>query len=137
MAARIDWRGPQVGKQVRAGVKKAMRQAGTAVMRRAKSLCPVGTEEKFAGEGKPPWNSRVPGTLRNSIRYRLIKKGQGVQVLAGDRSSTHLTAFYARFQEFGPLTGKRYWKFKPFLYPALEGSKGDIRSAFEDKLPND
>ncbi len=127
MATDIQWHGKAVMKKVLSARKKALRQAGRLVARKSKSICRVGVEEIFRKKGGPDWSGRVPGTLKKSIRYQMVKKGAKVQVIAGNRY-----AFYARFVEFG--TAKMV--ARPFLRPSLESSSEDIVTAFSDKMPN-
>jgi HK97 gp10 family phage protein len=132
----VKWYGNQVLAEIDKIRRSSLRKIGSAVARDAKSLCPVGIELKF---GNKVWKEREPGTLRASIRYKLVKKGTGVQVIAGSRSWLKVRGgkkymgrdpFYARFVEFG--TAKMM--ARPYLRPAMRKNRTLIMEAFRNKL---
>lgn len=44
--------------------------------------------------------------------FILANNGWGIKVISPND--------YSAYQEFGPVTGKRNWKFKPFMRPATD-----------------
>jgi HK97 gp10 family phage protein len=128
--ADFKWYQDEVFTEVGRAKKKVLRKAGSIVSRDAKALCPVGEDVKSPKEGGAAWTGRVPGTLKKSIRYRVTRKGDKVQVIAGSRSSKALTAFYARFVEFGT----RKMTARPFLIPAVHKNRQQIEGLFKDQM---
>ncbi len=138
--SRIIWHGEQLKSQVNKGRRKALRNCGRIVARKAKALCPIDVEEKFVAgggnifagvlvggaHGGKDWTARVPGTLKKSIRYKIVKKGTKVQVIAGNR-----LAYYAMWVEFGTHKAMA----RPLIRPALEQSTTDIVAQFNDWIP--
>lgn len=134
MASQIQWTEGRVKRAVRKGMRKGLKTSGALVARKAKEKCPVGMEEKFVAKkgmnASQVWTARIPGTLKKSIRYKIVKKGTKVQVIAGGRSASKLTAYYAMWVEFGTKDMIAY----PFLRPAIESSYGEIEAAFADQV---
>lgn len=126
--AEVIWHDEELKKTIKKGTRKALAASGRIVKSRARRLAPVGEVSRPAPPGGPAWKARVPGTLKISVRYKLVKKGTKVQVIAGARSKKKLTPYYAMWVEYG--TAKM--AAKPFIRPALAASLGDIMSQFHD-----
>lgn len=94
--------------------------AAEIVAERARRKAPVGTIIRQAASGKY-WMERAPGSLKRSIRVvrKTNDKSRNVRIYAG-----HKKVFYARMVEYG--TSKT--RAQPFLRPALNSSKGQIKS---------
>lgn len=134
----VKWYDEEFIAAVNVTVRKDITKGLKVVQKAAKARCPVGIEERFVAKtGKhagKPWTARRPGTLKKSIRTRMSKKKKlSGQVIAGGRSSTKLTAYYALIVEVG--SAKHGRTAYPYLRPALEESMPAIMSGFEDTLP--
>jgi HK97 gp10 family phage protein len=128
----VKWYGDEVIKEIRKASRKALQESGKLIVREAKSLCPVGIEERFVAKsgqyaGKN-YSGRIPGTLKRSIRYRVTRNGKSVQVIAGGRSGEYLTAFYSAMVEWGT----HRMLARPFLRPALEKSMQQVQLIFNE-----
>lgn len=124
----VKWYAENITRELNKAKRKALQNCGKAVSTAAKQLCPVGIEEKFVTPGRAQWTGRIPGTLKKSIRYSVVKKGTKVQIIAGGRSSKYLTAYYAAFVEFGTHKTMAL----PYLRPALERSSSAIEAEFNN-----
>ena len=124
----VKWYADNIKREIAKAKRKALQNCGKAVAKEAKALAPVGIEEKFVKPGAKQWTGRIPGTLKKSIRYAMVKKGTKVQVIAGGRSAKYLTAFYAPFVEFGTVD----MIAQPYLRPALEKSHAAIEAEFNN-----
>lgn len=150
MAGWVKWHENELMVEIDKAKRKALHEIGRAVTKEAKAICPVGIEIRTTKSGKI-WKERFPGALRASIHYRIVKKGSGVQIIAGSkrgkgrfavkgvtsRLTTHggkaymgMDPFYARFVEFG--TSRML--ARPYLRPALARSRAKILRALENKL---
>lgn len=122
--AKMNWFKENVLKSARGAQYKALRKAGAVVAKRARSLCPVGTEIRgTAKTGKSAgqyWTERMPGTLKKTIRHKVILKKMKVQVIAGNRRE----AYYAAFVDLRI----------PYMRPALHASHGDIILCFANQM---
>ncbi len=104
--------------------KKAMdrlAKAAEVVASKARSHCPVGFT---VPKGKGKWSGREAGALKKTIRVVRLKGDpkQNIRVYAGNKE-----VFYARFVEYGTIKmGAR-----PFMRPALNQSKAEIKSIVE------
>lgn len=132
--AALEWEDKRLIAEVQAVSRKAIRKGLVTVARSAKAKCPVGVDERFvaktgANAGKP-WTARKPGTLKRSIRTRMSKKKLSGQVIAGARSSTEQTAFYAGMVEFGT----KNMPAQPYLRPAIEENFESIMNGFKDQI---
>jgi HK97 gp10 family phage protein len=132
----VKWYENEVIAEISKIKRTALRKIGAAVARDAKALCPVGVEIR---SGSTVIKEREPGTLRASIRYKLVNKGTGVQVLAGSKASLvsgggnkyrFRDPFYARFVEFGTSR----MMARPYLRPAMRKNWDAIMAAFTGKL---
>ncbi len=104
--------------------KKAMdrlAKGAEVVASKARSRCPVGFT---VPKGKGKWSGREAGALKKTIRVVRLKGDpkQNIRVYAGNKE-----VFYARFVEYGTIKmGAR-----PFMRPALNQSKAEIKSIVE------
>lgn len=138
--AKLVWDDTQLVLEISKVKRKALSQVGRMIAADARNLCPVGIERKFIKQGQEEWKARVPGTLRKSIRSRVTKKGDKVQVIAGNKrlskgmnevqKAKAEAAFYAVMVEFG--TSKM--SGRPFLRPALHKNESKIEAQFRDQL---
>jgi HK97 gp10 family phage protein len=107
------------GEFISASMERLTLAAGV-IAERAKQKAPVGTITRKPGGGKY-WTEREPGSLKKSIR--VVRKNddniRNVRVYAGNRK-----VYYARMVEYG--TSKK--GARPYLRPALNGSKAEIQS---------
>ena len=110
--------------------KKAMdrlEKAGELVAARARQKFPLGAPPS-KGKNKKPWKPMSKGALLKSIRvHRLIGDPKlNIYVLAGSRDKGG--PFYAHMIERGTIKmGAR-----PFLRPALNESKSEIKNIVEN-----
>jgi HK97 gp10 family phage protein len=116
-----NWKPQQFDGQFIAASMERLERAAEVIAAKARQRVPVGTVTRSAGSGKY-WMEREPGSLKRSIR--VVKKNDGtsrnVRVYAGNKK-----VFYARLVEYGSIKkGAR-----PFLRPALNSSKAEIKSA--------
>lgn len=140
--ATVKWYGDQLLVELEGIKRAALRKAGALVVKDAKALCPVSEDVRgIARKGKSRrqiWTEREPGTLRASIRYRIVKNGSKVQVIGGQRygikkgSKKYLgrMPYYGGFVELGTVK----MAARPFLRPALERNGQRIVEFFRDQL---
>lgn len=112
--------------------KKAMdrlAKAGEVVASKARQNVPVGKNRPLYKGGKA-WTARIAGTLKKSIRVTRLKDDPklNIRVYAGARKSDELTAYYAHMVELGTVN----MRARPFLRPALNASKAQIKSIVEN-----
>ena len=77
--------------------------------------------------------SRVPvetGTLRDSIKYKKIGKGQKIRIVADayKNNKDGKKIYYGNLVEFSPKINK------PFMYPALDAHRAEIRQKIIDAI---
>ena len=77
--------------------------------------------------------SRVPvetGTLRDSIKYKKIGKGQKIRIVADayKKNKDGKKVYYGNLVEFSPKINK------PFMYPALDAHRAEIRQNIIDAI---
>lgn len=120
-------------------IKKALTEIGEQTVKFAKALCPVGTSESTGKQGYRG------GTLRKSISYQVNEKEN--QVIIGSNvvyapfvelgTGPHFTP-PPEWETFAPYMkkgkGHGYVKPRPFLRPAIEDHKSDIKKIIEDEL---
>jgi HK97 gp10 family phage protein len=115
-----NWHPEVITAEIEKRAMDRLEKAGGVVADRARQIVPVDT-----------------GALRNSIRVTRLKGDpkQNIRVYAGNRvkggsmkKGAERGAFYAHMVEFGTVKmGAR-----PFLRPALNASKNDIKSIVEN-----
>ncbi len=106
-----------------------LEKAGELVRDKARLMCRPGEARPPYKNGKA-WTARMPGTLSKSIRVVRLKGDPklDVRIYAGARKSDRLTAYYAHMVEFGTVK----MRARPFLRPALNMSKGQIKRIMEN-----
>ncbi len=119
--ARVEWHPEEITAEIEKKAMDRLEKAGEVVAAKARNLVPVG---KNIPAGKGKWSKREAGALKKSIRVVRLKGDPklNVRVYAGNKE-----VYYARFVEYGTVK----MKAKPFLRPALNGSKGDILAIME------
>lgn len=138
MAGELKWDEEKLLIEISKVKRRALQDIGQAIVRDAKALCPVGIEIRGMTKGGKIWSEREPGTLRASIRMRYMKRGAGIQVIAGGRAPMNRggrkflgrVAFYAMWVE----RGTSRMMGRPYMRPALEKNRGRIMAAFTGKL---
>jgi len=116
------WFGKELIRELKKVRREALRGIGGIVKKSAKQLCPIGKIKRTGGKY---WKERKPGSLQRSIRYKVMRGGHKVQIIAGNKK-----VFYARFVEIG--TNKT--SPKSFLRPAIEMNKTRIMAEFKNRL---
>lgn len=112
MMAELKWYGDKAIKNMDQAISVALEASALLVEGQAKAICPVG---KY-----PPGSGRVGGNLRNSITHEVEKKEA--------RVGTNVE--YAPFVELGTVK----MAAQPYLNPALEKNKGNIKKIFADAI---
>jgi HK97 gp10 family phage protein len=115
---------PKVGdKEIFGNAMDRLQKAAEVVASNAKARCPVGKNVSGKVGGKD-WTARESGALKASIRVVLLygDDKRNIRLYAGSRK-----VFYARFVEYGTTK----MSAKPFLRPALNSSRSQIKSIIE------
>ena len=101
----------QLGESAEKAAKDALADGVEIVMQEAKTRCPVykGTDCRV-----------VKGALRNSIHAVKLKGGAKYKIIAD--AVSHDGIFYGKLVEFSPKINK------PFMYPAIEARRDEVRS---------
>jgi HK97 gp10 family phage protein len=109
---------------IRAGMDR-LSKAAELIAGSARARCPVGTVSRGKGTGKR-WTERIPGSLKKSIRVVRLKDSdaRNVRVYAGNYE-----VYYAGMVEYGTAKSRP----QPFLRPALNGNKENIRTVLGAK----
>jgi len=109
--ARVEWHPEQITAEIEKKAMDRLEKAGEVVAAKARSLVPVKT-----------------GKLKDTIRVVRLKGDPklNIRVYAGNRIKGG--AFYAHMVEYGTVKTKA----KPFMRPALNGSKGDTMNIMEN-----
>ena len=118
-----NWNPQKFDSEFAAASMDRLKAAAEVIAEKARQRVPVGTITRPAGTGKY-WMEREPGSLKKSIRVvtKTDSNSRNVRVYAGNSK-----VFYARFVEYGTIKkGAR-----PFLRPALNSSKAEIKSILE------
>jgi HK97 gp10 family phage protein len=97
-----------------------LEMAANLIADRARQKCPVGKVLRPRSKNGKEWSEREPGALKKSIRVVRLHGDPrlNIRIYAGSHK-----VFYARFVEMG--TSKM--AARPFLRPALNGSRGEAR----------
>jgi HK97 gp10 family phage protein len=112
MATKLKWFGDKAIQGMEQAVSLALEASALLVEGQAKNICPVG---KY-----PPGSGRVGGNLRNSITHEV----------EGKEAKVGTNVEYAPYVELG--TSKM--AAQPYLNPALEANKGNIKRIFADAI---
>jgi HK97 gp10 family phage protein len=147
------WRAPQIFKQIEENAIEACNELMDDLVVAAKALCKPGT---ITREGKwktatvsftpatrnrrkipvekreqisfqaEQWTGREPGQLRDTIRrVNKPERPGNVRVYAGNKKVN-----YAHFVEYGTVKMKP----KPFMRPAFQQMKKDLKARIEEKI---
>lgn len=119
----IDLR--EIPRDVRKDLRPALKKAGDAVLSDAKN--------------RASWSSRIPGSLRIAVLYG---RKAGVVIKANRKRAPHARAYEGIGARKGsatefrhPVFGRDKWvsqKTKPFLHPAAQAKRAEVRRAVED-----
>lgn len=116
---------PKAGdREIMGNAMDRLERAGEVVANAARQRVPVGVSRPGT-KGGNDWTARESGALKKSIRVVRLHGDpkRNVRVYAGNRE-----VFYARFVE----TGTVKMKAKPYLRPALNSSKAEIKRILEN-----
>ena len=108
----------KLGAEATAAAKEALAHGADDVVAEAKNRCPI-----YAGTDRRV----VKGALRDSIHKRPRRRDGSVWRIAVDSESEDGVP-YGVLVEFSPRINR------PFLYPALDAKKDEIRSAIVDAV---
>lgn len=111
----------ELGSDVEAAAKEALKKGADQIVADAKSRCPV-----YAGPSRP---DVVPGELRDSIKAVSSKKGAVYHIEADAKSGTSGQP-YGLYVEFSPKINK------PFLYPAFDAHSDEVRASIVEAVKN-
>ena len=107
----------QLGENATIAAKAALAEGAEIVVAEAKSRCPV-----YDGKDKRV----VKGALRDSIHAEKKKGGAEFRVVADAQSKDGL--YYGTIVEYSPKINK------PFLWPALDAKREDIKQRLIDAV---
>ena len=107
----------ELGEAATAAAKSALADGAEIVMQEAKTRCPVykGTDRRV-----------VKGALRDSIHAVKQKGGAKYKIVADAKS--HDGIFYGKLVEFSPAINK------PFMYPAMDARRDEVRNKIVDAV---
>ena len=107
----------ELGEAATAAAKSALADGAEIVMQEAKSRCPVykGNDHRV-----------VKGALRDSIHVVKLKGGAKYKIVADAKS--HDGIFYGKLVEFSPKINK------PFMYPAMDARRDEVRNKIVDAV---
>lgn len=119
-----NWNPKAGDKEIMGNAMDRLEKAAQVVANDARRRVPVGVSRPGTKGGKD-WTAREAGALKKSIRVVRLHGDpkRNVRVYAGNRE-----VFYARFVE----TGTVKMKAKPYLRPALNSSKAEIKRILEN-----
>jgi HK97 gp10 family phage protein len=119
-----NWNPKAGDKEIMGNAMDRLEKAANVVAEKARQKCAVGVSRPGTKDGKD-WTAREAGALKKSIRVVRLHGDpkRNVRVYAGNRE-----AFYSRFVEYGTVK----MKAKPFLRPALNSSKAEIKNILEN-----
>ncbi len=135
--AEIRWYGDKVKKKMDDAISMALEATGLLVHGQAVNLCPVGQYPKGSG--------KVGGNLRNSLSYSINGKVKGMNGSPGQRAAPgsgvrpnrdKYSVIIGTSVEYAPYVelGTSRMKAQPYLTPALELNKNNIRKIFADAI---
>ena len=107
----------ELGEAATDAAKSALADGVDIVVQEAKNRCPVykGTDRRV-----------VKGALRDSIHAVKQKGGAKYKIVADAKS--HDGIFYGKLVEFSPAINK------PFMYPAMDARRDEVRSRIIDAV---
>jgi HK97 gp10 family phage protein len=117
----VNWSPGKVTAEVEKKAMDRMAKAAEVVAEKARGKVPIGKDITRGGK----WGNRKAGALRDSIRVTRLAGDpkQNIRIYAGSKA-----VFYARFVEYGT----KYMSARPFMRPALNGSKSQIMTIMEN-----
>ena len=114
-----------LGEHVLQAAKDALKVAADKVVQDAKNRCPV--YEGHKKNGKTYFAKGVkPGALKDSIKAEPNKNATVYQISADVKSEDGF--LYGQIVEFSPRVNR------PFLYPALDANKQDIKREITEAI---
>ena len=107
----------ELGEAATAAAKSALADGAEIVIQEAKSRCPVykGNDRRVVKEA-----------LRDSIHAVKLKGGAKYRIVADAKS--HDGIFYGKLVEFSPKINK------PFMYPAMDARRDEVRNKIVDAV---
>ena len=112
-----------LGKDVEDAAKKVLEEGAIEVVEEAKSRLREHIFTTVADTGR---KSRSTGKLINSIHYIKQNKGRRIRIVADAKDDDGEQ--YGQFVEFSPRINK------PFMYPALDAHRAEIRQKIIDAI---
>ena len=107
----------ELGEAATAAAKSALADGADIVVQEAKAMCPV-----YKGNDRRV----VKGALRDSIHAVKQKGGAKYKIVADAKS--HDGIFYGKLVEFSPTINK------PFMYPAMDARRDEVRNRIVDAV---
>ena len=107
----------ELGENATKAAKDALADGAEIVMQEARNRCPV-----YKGND----NRVVKGALRDSIHAVKQKGGAKYKIIAD--ATSHDGIFYGKLVEFSPAINK------PFMYPAMDARRDEVRSRIIDAV---
>lgn len=107
----------ELGENATKAAKDALADGAEIVMQEARNRCPV-----YKGND----NRVVKGALRDSIHAVKQKGGAKYKIVAD--AVSHDGIFYGKLVEFSPKINK------PFMYPALDARRDEVRNKIIDAV---
>lgn len=107
----------ELGEAATAAAKSALADGADIVVQEAKNRCPV-----YMGNDRRV----VKGALRDSIHAVKQKSGAKYKIVADAKS--HDGIFYGKLVEFSPAINK------PFMYPAMDARRDEVRNRIVDAV---
>lgn len=125
-----NWNPQRYDGEIMAASMDRLRKAAELVAERARGKCPVGTISRpiyrsgpYAGQ---PWTARDAGALKRTIRVVEKREPHGIEIARARNIRVYAgnyLVYYARIVEYAG---------RPFLRPALNASKIEIREILEN-----
>ena len=107
----------ELGENATKAAKSALADGAEIVMQEARNRCPV-----YKGND----NRVVKGALRDSIHAVKQKGGAKYKIVAD--AVSHDGIFYGKLVEFSPAINK------PFMYPAMDARRDEVRNKIIDAV---
>lgn len=128
MRAKFNWE--PANKMVSEKSIARLRKAAKVVAKAVRRECPVGTVTRPPYVGQPLYTRRIPGSLKKTIRIVELKEerwGFAIKELGITKGLVRVyagnwLAYYAQMVEY----------YTPFMRPAVEETKSEVRSIIEN-----
>jgi hypothetical protein len=124
-----NWNPQQFDGEFMNASMERLKAAAEVIASKARAKCPVGTISrpiyktgKYAGQ---PWTARDAGALKKTIRV-VEKKEKGTEIMKGRNIRIYAGNFLRYYAQIVEYNGRA------FMRPALNSSKGEIRSILEN-----